>query len=154
MMNKISAVYKIVNTITGDCYVGSSKDVERRWAQHKRPSRWSERPNSLLYRAFQKYGVYKFRFQILAPVMEEYLKQVEEEFIEMLEPAYNNIRAKGLDVERRKESKRKSDNRHNNQLCSYNGETLTLAALSKRFNRAGIKNPTEEAKKYLIGGYK
>lgn len=57
-MNKISAVYKIVNTVTGDCYVGSSRDVERRWYQHKCPSLWKYKPNSLLYRDFQmKNGV-------------------------------------------------------------------------------------------------
>lgn len=27
---KISGVYEIVNTITGDCYIGSSIDLERR----------------------------------------------------------------------------------------------------------------------------
>lgn len=37
-MNKISAVYKIVNKVTGDFYIGSSKDVKRRWIQHKCPS--------------------------------------------------------------------------------------------------------------------
>ena len=35
-MNKISAVYKIINTITNDCYVGSSNDVKRRWTQQKK----------------------------------------------------------------------------------------------------------------------
>ena len=39
---------------------------------------------------------------------------------------------------------------YSNQLCSFNGETLTLAALSTRFRRAGIEHPTIEAKKYLV----
>ena len=73
-MMKISAVYKIVNTITNDFYVGSSKDVKRR----------------------------------------------------------------------------KYQNKYYNQLCSYNGEALTLNALSARFRRAGIEYPTTEAKKYLL----
>lgn len=33
-MKKISGVYKIENTITGDCYVGSSKDVNMRWIEY------------------------------------------------------------------------------------------------------------------------
>ena len=33
-MNKISAVYKITNTITGDFYIGSSKNVKKRWTNH------------------------------------------------------------------------------------------------------------------------
>lgn len=102
-MEKISAVYKIVNTITGESYVGSSKNVKKRWKQHKCQSYWKRYPNSMLYQDFQKYGVDKFHFQILCSVMEEYLKDVEQELIEMLQPVYNSINAKGLDVERHKE---------------------------------------------------
>lgn len=162
-MNKISAVYKIVNTVTGDSYIGSSKDVERRWYQHKCPSSWNKHPNSSMYQDMQKYGVDKFRFQILAPVMPEYLKDVEQEFIDMLHPTYNDFNAKGLNVERRRKWRqtekgkeynrrqaRKDMKKYHNQLCSYNGETLTLNTLSSRFRRAGIEHPTLEAKKYLL----
>ena len=106
-MNKISAVYKIVNTVTGDFYVGSSKNVMLRWACHKCPSTWKVQPNNPLYLDMQKLGIYKFRFQILAPVMPKYLKQVEQEFIEMLQPPYNKINSNGLDVERHKETRKK-----------------------------------------------
>jgi hypothetical protein len=53
-----------------------------------------------------------------------------------------------------KESNRKcackSMKRYNNQLCLYDGETITLNALSQRFYKQGITHPTLEAKKYLI----
>lgn len=166
-MKKISAVYKIVNEVTGDFYVGSSKDVKARWAHHKIPSRWKEHPNNPMYRDMQKYGVDKFRFQILTPVMEEYLKQVEQEFIDMLHPTYNNYRAKGIDVERIKETRkeyqkyynqsdkgkeasRKGHRIYKHKLCSYNGETLTLDALVHRFSRTKVEHPFAEARKYLI----
>lgn len=45
MEKKISAVYQIVNTVTNDRYVGSSKNVNERWAQHKSPSVWKYHPN-------------------------------------------------------------------------------------------------------------
>ena len=163
-MEKISAVYKIVNTVTGDSYVGSSRNVFRRWLEHKRPYNWKRYSNMSLYQDFQKYGLDKFRFQILAPVMPEYLKQVEQEFIDLLHPTYNSIYAKGRNIERMKESWRKAwlkyqqsdkfkeaKRKHEQQLCSYMGETLTLNALSLRFLRAGIEHYTQEAKKYLIG---
>ena len=41
-------------------------------------------------------------------------------------------------------------NKYNNQLCYYNGETLTLCALCARFRKAGIEHPQKEAKKYLL----
>lgn len=147
-MNKISAVYKIVNTITGECYVGSSKDVKERWDRHKCPSRWDSHPNVTLYQGMQKYGVENFRFQILAPVMPEHLKQVEQELIDLIEPEYNTNRANG----QKKHHCRYNQNYHKNyggQICEYNGETLTLKALLRRFQKAGVEHPAIEAKKYL-----
>ena len=158
-MNKICAVYKITNTITGDFYIGSSKNVKNRWMSHKKPSRWNECPNNPMYLDMQKYGVDKFELQILEEVEIEQLKEKEQWFIELLKPTYNNNNAKGWDIERRKEYNRKynkSDKckeyrkQYYNQLCLYNGETLTLKALSMRFMRKGIDNPTAEAKKYLL----
>ena len=177
---KICAVYKITNTITGDFYIGSSKNVKQRWAEHKSPSRWKKYKNNPMYLDMQKYGLDKFVFEIIAEVEMEKLKEAEQHFIETLQPIYNDRNANGWDFERRKEthkeyqkeyqktnkykeyqkeykktdeykeSKRKSDNKYHNQLCLYNGAKLTLNALSARFRRMGIPHPTLEAKKYLI----
>ena len=156
---KISGVYKITNTVTGDFYIGSSKDVKRRLASHKWPSKWKQYPNNPMYLDFQKYGLENFDFEILEEVEENKLKKTEQQFIELLKPTYNNYYAKGWDVERRKEyektdkckeSLRKASNKYYNQLCFYNDETLTLSALSMRFRSQGIPHPTVEAKKYLI----
>ena len=177
---KICGVYKITNTITGEFYIGSSKDVKRRWTEHKRPSYWKRYPNNPLYQDMQKYGVDKFVFEIITEIEEDSLKETEQLFIETLKPTYNNINAKGWDIERKKEynkeynksdkgkeshrkasnkynksnkgkeTKRKATNKYYNQLCLYNGETLTLRALSLRFMRQGIPHPVVEAKKYLI----
>ena len=163
---KISAVYKITNTVTGDFYIGSSKNVKRRWNEHKYQSTWNKYPNKQLYQDMQKYGLDKFAFEILEEAEPEELKVTEQKFIETLKPTYNSNRANGWDFERYRESNRKANKKyqisdkgketHNkcqkeydNQLCSYNGETLTLRALVIRFYRLGITNPTQEAKKYL-----
>ena len=175
MAEIICGIYKIINTVTKDFYIGSSKNVKNRWAKHKCPSRWNECPNNPMYLDMQKYGVDKFVFEILEEAEEaevEQLKEKEQQFIETLKPIYNNNNANGLDIERRKESIRKynksdkckeyhkeyqkSDKykkykkEYQNQLCCYNGENLTLNALSLRFKRAGIAYPTKEAKKYLV----
>ena len=162
---KISAVYKITNVITGDFYIGSSKNVKRRWADHKCQSVWNRYPNNPMYLDMNKYGLDKFSFQILEEVEIEQLKEMEQQFIETLKPTYNRNRADGWDVERYKEWQeeyRKTDKskeyqkqyqlEYENQLCLYNGETLTLQALRSRFRKAGIPHPVKEAKKYLIGG--
>ena len=169
---KISAVYKITNTVTGDFYIGSSKNVKRRWGEHKKPSTWKRFPNSQLYQDMQKFGVDNFAFEVIEEVEESFLKEKEQKFIETLNPIYNNNRAKGLDIERRKKyckEYEKSDKRkkchkeykkskkykkyqkeYDNQLCFYNNEILTLTALKTRFRRKGVPHPTLEAKKYLL----
>jgi hypothetical protein len=113
----------------------------------------------------EKYGLENFRFQILAPVIQECLKQVEQEFIEMLKPTYNKYRANGRDVEKQRGYQKEYLNRYRqsekykeaykkyySQLCNYNGEILNLHALKHRFQRAGIPHATLEAKKYIIKG--
>ena len=160
---KISAVYKITNTTTGDFYIGSSKEINRRWAAHKWPSKWKQCPNNQMYLDMRKYGIENFVFEILEVVEPEKLKEAEQKFIETLKPTYNNINAKGLNVERYKEYQKeykkeyqKTDKskeyqeEYRNQLCFYNGKTLTLGALRMRFSKAGIPHPTIEAKKYII----
>ena len=147
---KICGIYKITNAITGDFYIGSSKNVKRRWADHKCPSRWKIQPNNPMYLDMQKYGTNKFVFEILTEVEEDSLKEKEQQFIQTLKPSYNNRNANGCDIERIKKSRRKSHKEYNNQLCNYNGETITLCALSARFRSQGISNPTAEAKKHLL----
>ena len=162
---KISAVYKITNVITGDFYIGSSKNVKSRWACHKCLSVWNRYSNSQMYLDMKNYGIDKFELEILEEVEAEQLKETEQKFIETLKPTYNRNRADGWDVERYKEYQeeyRKTDKskeyqkqyqlEYENQLCLYNGEILTLQALRSRFRKAGISHPVIEAKKYLIGG--
>lgn len=176
MIKKISAVYKITNTITGDFYIGSSNNVKRRWEEHKKLSVWRKCPNNPMYLEMQKYGKDKFELQILAEVEIELLKEKEQQLIELLKPTYNNNNAKGLDVKRQKEyqkeyyqqnreNKKKYDKEHYqqnhenkkkyyNQLCCYSNEMLTLGALVTRFRKAGIEHSTIEAKKYILNNCK
>ena len=37
MKDKVSGIYKITNTITGEFYIGSSKNIRQRWYTHKIP---------------------------------------------------------------------------------------------------------------------
>ena len=163
-MSKISAVYKITNAVTKDFYIGSSKNLKLRWACHKCQSTWKKCPNNPMYLDMNKYGVDKFEFQVIAEVEADKLKETEQQFIEILKPTYNSNRANGWDIERYKkeygkeyhrkynktDKRKKYKKEYNNQLCCYNGETLTLAALSKRFQRAGVEHCVLEAKKYLL----
>ena len=109
---KISAVYKITNTVTCDFYIGSSKDVKKRWNEHKCQSKWNECPNNPMYLDMQNYGVDKFVFEVLEVVEPDFLKEAEQQFIEKLQPTYNSCNAKGLNIERRKETHKKAQKKY------------------------------------------
>lgn len=175
---KISGVYKITNNITGDFYIGSSKNIKHRWAQHKCLSVWKNLPNSKLYKAMAEFGLDNFKFEVLEET--DTIKEREQYWIEQLKPTYNSIRANGHDIERYKETDRRCkkewyeihrDERltynktyhqahrdkylakskdYCSRLCLYEGETLTLGTLSARFRKQGMPHPTLDAKKYLI----
>ena len=156
---KIAGVYKITNNITGDFYIGSSKDIKLRWASHKRPSAQKRLPNSKLYKAMASYGLDNFTFEIIEKT--DNLREREQYYIEQLKPSYNNNWAQGLDIERSRlynieyhkahyDYKLAAIKAYNNRLCLYAGKTLTLNALALRFGQQGIANPYKEAKKYLL----
>lgn len=175
METKISGVYKITNNITGNCYIGSSKNIKHRWLCHKSPSRWKIYANNPLYLDFQKYGLVNFSFEIVEETTN--LHEREQYFIDLLKPTYNSNRANGWDFERYKKRQkeylqsaevkdhykkyqqtekcknisRKSTKKYYNRLCLYEGKTMTLGTLSNKFQKQGIPHPTLEAKKYLLG---
>jgi group I intron endonuclease len=155
IMNKISGVYKITNNITGDFYIGSSRDIKHRWAHHKKPSVWKDRSNNPLYIDMQKYGLDKFTFEIIE--LTDDLLTREQYWMDNLRPIYNNHRAIGQDADRYRkwrETHKKERSTYQkewfNRFCLYNGEKLTLRALYLRFRRQGITHPNQEARKYLI----
>ena len=167
---KISGVYKITNNITGDFYIGSSKNIKHRWANHKCPFMWERHPNVKLYKAMAQYGLDNFTFEVLEETAD--LHNREQYYIEQLKPSYNSKRAKGLDkdsirqyykeyhkehIEENKARMEKYNNAHraeiNNyyqRLCLYEGKTLTLSVLKNKLSKLGFSRPVQEAKKYLI----
>ena len=71
----------ITNTITNKKYIGQSIDIEKRWRTHKKKSTWKSQPNNYLYRAMNKYGIDKFKFEILCECNEDELNDLEIEYI-------------------------------------------------------------------------
>lgn len=70
MSEKICGVYQILNTVNGDCYIGSSVNIKVRWSEHKRTLRKSNNVSLKLQRAWDKYGENSFKFNILEIVTE------------------------------------------------------------------------------------
>lgn len=175
---KISGVYSITNNVTGELYIGSSKDIKKRWYSHRSPSAWKKQPNLKLYQDMAQYGRDNFIFEVIEETTN--LREREQYWIEQLKPSYNSFWAYGYNEERWKETHKRCNkewyeihhddalnkskayrqahrdeklakNKANySRLCFYEGETLTLSALTSRFHIQGIPHAWTEAKKYLI----
>jgi group I intron endonuclease len=88
-----SGIYKITNIINNEFYVGSSKDMDVRWRQHKRlAKRYIEGHGgvSYLYRAIQKFGIENFQMQIIEECTgKDTLISKEQYYVDTLKPVYN-----------------------------------------------------------------
>lgn len=103
-------------------------------------------------RAYTGCGAYKGR---VAEYSRERYQKYKEKILEQTKQRYEANREEILEQKKQyRESHREEIleqmKQYRNQLCFYNGETLTLDALRCRFRRQDISNPTTEAKKYII----
>ncbi len=87
-------IYKIINLITHDFYIGSAWEeyprFRRHWCEMKRGSHASP----ILQRAFKKYGVAAFQFETIISfrpeeVSREAMYRLEQQYINTLNPTYN-----------------------------------------------------------------
>lgn len=61
----ISGVYMIRCVKTGHCYIGSSRNIKKRWERHRNECTNNNHHNSWLQRAWVKYGAGAFEFLVL-----------------------------------------------------------------------------------------
>jgi hypothetical protein len=74
-----SGVYKITFIETGECYVGQSVDIGSRFMQHiRRGFGIDDISSSKLYTAMLKYGLHKFKFEVVERCDEELLNEKEK----------------------------------------------------------------------------
>lgn len=89
-------IYKIVNKVTEQCYVGQSQRMEKRLKEHFRLLRWNKHTNQHLQNAYNKYGAENFygAIEVECSNLEE-LDLLEEAFLKkeawFTEPTVYNI---------------------------------------------------------------
>lgn len=88
-------IYKIVNTETGKMYIGETKldDPQKRWKAHLCAIR-SGRGCPALRDAIAKYGVEKFKFEVMLICFDEDRFKYEEEYIKK----YNTMAPNGYNI--------------------------------------------------------
>lgn len=74
-------IYKITNLINGKVYIGKSTNIEKRWKEHLRGPRKNISKMNILYKAFNKYGMINFQFEVLKECSTEELNELEVQYI-------------------------------------------------------------------------
>ncbi len=74
-------VYKIRNKINNFCYIGSSRDIQKRWNEHKSRLKRGCHVNQRLQDDWNKYGRSNFEFSILEECSSRELKLKELKYI-------------------------------------------------------------------------
>ena len=57
MGESICGIYKITNDINNKCYIGQSKNIKRRFSEHKSEGYRKTHITKRLYKAIAKYGI-------------------------------------------------------------------------------------------------
>jgi len=77
MLNKIG-IYKITNFVNNKCYIGRSKNIEKRFKEHK-----NSKKQNHLYNAFKEYKLENFKFEIIKECNESDLSFYEIIYIRL-----------------------------------------------------------------------
>lgn len=114
-------IYKITNNINGKIYIGQSINIQQRWSQHKWEYKKEGRLeyNSILHKAFRKYGIENFSFEIVEKCSPDLLDKKEKYWISLM----NTLQPNGYNI---MEGGQK--NRGRIQLCVDCGKVISRDA--------------------------
>ena len=89
----LSGIYKITNLKNGKFYIGSSKDIEFRWSEHKKHLNGNYHINKKLQNAWNFYGKENFEFTIVELVSndETFLLEREQFYFDIFKPYIKEI---------------------------------------------------------------
>jgi hypothetical protein len=93
-----SGIYRLVNKINDESYVGSSINLTNRFRRYYNINYLQGKiliDNSRIYRALLKYGYYNFSLEILEYCNNESLKIREQYYLDLLKPEYNICKTAG-----------------------------------------------------------
>ena len=76
-------IYKITNKINQHCYIGQSRQIEKRWKRHIEVSnnKNAKEYQYPLYKAFRKYGIKNFLFEVIEECTVDLLNEKENYYI-------------------------------------------------------------------------
>ena len=87
-----SGIYVITNRLGFYKYIGQSRNILKRWKEHKYRLRRNKHHNPYLQNAWNKYGERNFNFEVIEFCKDYELNDKEQYWLERLKPEYNIIR--------------------------------------------------------------
>ncbi len=84
MVEIVSGIYAIENKINGKKYIGASKNILRRWLEHKSELNLGIHHNDYFQKSWRKYGQDGFYFYIIDRCSEDELEEFEKYYIKKL----------------------------------------------------------------------
>jgi group I intron endonuclease len=92
----IKGIYVIINTVNGHFYLGSAKNLKKRWIGHRNNLIAGTHCNSHLQGAWDKYGEENFLFEVIENVEDhKLLIPWEQVYLDSWNPEYNIARVAG-----------------------------------------------------------
>lgn len=86
-MSHLSGIYSIESP-SGNIYIGSSNNIQKRWRSHKQQLRNKIHPNRILQAAWEKYNA-NFSYNLLLVCEPENLLLYEQIYLDYFKPKYN-----------------------------------------------------------------
>ena len=87
-----TGIYKIINKITGECYIGQSVNVEARFSNHFKRDAKKYYGKDKFHTDIIDLGASKFLCVILATCKREELLEKEQYYYDLFNPTYNTVR--------------------------------------------------------------
>lgn len=128
-------IYQIINKINNKSYIGQSRNIKRRFRDHKRIA-YKENNinyNYPLYQAIRKYGIENFSFEILEECTEDELNIKEHYYISKIHPEYNQTDGGDYEIIIQKLSKEQVSEIQNILINDQDG-LISHVELAKKYN--------------------
>lgn len=132
VVDAICGIYKITNKLNGKAYVGSSKDIHKRWDKHKKDLKGKRHHNAKLQRAWNK-GDIELEFSILEECSQDILFDREQHWMDTLDTyssGYNCSEKAAYPTEKIKTSIKV---KYENEFNQINESLLYFKELSDEF---------------------
>jgi group I intron endonuclease len=134
-----SGIYKIVSKINNKFYIGSAKDINKRWKRHIRDLKNKRHINQHLQRCYDKYGEDNFSFEIVEICNKEELLIKEQYYLDSLK-AYEV----GFNI---------GKNASGGDNLTNNPNRENIIERMKKTLKENIENMSEEERKEKWGRY-